>query len=222
MSQVYDQETGEMSAVTVLEIGPCTVVGIRTSERNGYDAVQLGFGEVKQAKEAKASGEDKAEKPARRKRKGPLNGPKRGHFKAAACEPKRYLRELRLANGDEAQALTVGSEINVGDVFSEVQLVDVRGVSKGKGFAGVMKRWNFSGGRGSHGSNFHRKPGSIGQSASPSRVFPGVKMPGRMGGQRVLSRNLRVLEVDANHNMMVVRGSVPGAAGEVIFVRKAG
>ncbi len=230
MSQVFNAETGELSAVTVLELGPCMVVALKTSDRHGYDAVQLGFGEMAgeptavadKTEDKEAATADSADKKKNRRRsKRRPNRPQQGYFKAAGCSPRRYLRELRLVDEQDSQGLSVGSELTVGDIFKDVKMVNVSGVSKGKGFAGVIKRWNFSGGRATHGSSFHRAPGSIGQSASPSRVFPGVKMPGRLGGCKITARNLRVMEVDEAQNLMVVRGSVPGSVGELIVVCKA-
>jgi large subunit ribosomal protein L3 len=189
-------DDGRVERVTVLEAGPCHVTGIRTEERDGYDAVQLGFGAVKE----------------KRLTKGEL-----GHLKKAGAPPVRHLVEFR----DEAGELAVGDEVRV-DVFEPGQMVKVSGVSKGKGFQGTIKRHNFSRGPASHGSHNVRAPGSIGASATPSRVFKGIKGPGRMGGKRVTQRGLEVVEVLADRNLLLVRGSVPGPKNGTVEVRTYG
>ncbi len=195
MTRVFTDD-GRWIDVTVVEAGPCTVTQRKTKDRDGYDAVQLGFGEVKVTR---------------------LNKPERGHFERAGIEPKRSLREFRVV---EASALKTGDEIKV-DIFAAGDRIDVSGTSKGKGTAGVHKRHHFAGGPGTHGSNFHRRPGSIGQSADPSKVFKNVGMPGRMGNERVTVQNLEVVTVDATKNLLLVRGSVPGANGGLIMLSKS-
>jgi large subunit ribosomal protein L3 len=189
-------DDGRVERVTVLEAGPCHVTGIRTEERDGYDAVQLGFDAVKE----------------KRLTKGEL-----GHLKKAGAPPVRTLAEFR----DEAGELQVGDEVRV-DVFEPGQMVKISGVSKGKGFQGTIKRHNFSRGPASHGSHNVRAPGSIGASATPSRVFKGIKGPGRMGGKRVTQRGLEVVEVIADRNLLLVRGAVPGPKNATVEVRTYG
>ena len=189
-------EDGRVERVTVLEAGPCPVTAIRTSERDGYDAVQLGFGAVKE----------------KRLTKGEL-----GHLKKAGAAPVRHLVEFR----DEAGELQVGDEVRV-DVFEPGQTVKISGVSKGKGFQGTVKRHNFSRGPVTHGSHNVRAPGSIGASATPSRVFKGIRGPGRMGGKRVTQRGVEVVEVIPRRNLLLVRGAVPGPKNGTVEVRTDG
>ena len=196
MTQRFSQEDGSVERVTVLEAGPCHVTAIRTAERDGYDAVQLGFGATREKR---------------------LTKPELGHLKKADAPPLRHLAEFR----DEAGELTVGDQVTV-DAFEPGQVVKVSGASKGKGFQGTIKRHNFSRGPASHGSHNVRAPGSIGASATPSRVFKGVKGPGRMGGRRVTQRGLEVVEVIAKDNLLLVRGSVPGPRGGTVEVRTDG
>ena len=188
-------EDGRWIDVTVLKAGPCTVVQRKTKETDGYDAVQLGYEDVDEKR---------------------CNKPLRGHFKKAGIAPKRTLRELRVGENSE---LGQGDEVKA-DIFATGDRVDVSGKSKGKGFAGVIKRHGFSGGPGGHGSHLHRAPGSIGQSATPSKVYKGKKMPGHMGNHRVTVRNLEVVTVDPERNLLMVRGCVPGANGGVVMVKK--
>lgn len=188
-------EDGRWIDVTVLKAGPCTVVQRKTKETDGYDAVQLGYDDVDEKR---------------------CNKPLRGHFKKAGIAPKRTLRELRVGENSE---LGQGDEVRA-DIFAAGDRVDVSGKSKGKGFAGVIKRHGFSGGPGGHGSHLHRAPGSIGQSATPSKVYKGKRMPGHMGNQRVTARNLEVVTVDSERNLLMVRGCVPGANGGVVMVKK--
>ena len=190
------RDDGRVDRVTVLEAGPCHVVGIRTADRDGYDAVQLGFGAVRERR---------------------LTKPELGHLKKAGVPPVRHLAEFR----DEAGELQVGDEVRV-DVFEPGQRVKVSAVSKGKGFQGTIKRHNFSRGPETHGSHNVRAPGSIGASATPSRVFKGVRGPGRMGGKRVTQRGLEVVEVMAGENLLLVRGSVPGPKNGTVEVRTDG
>ena len=197
MTRVFD-EGGDALPCTVLQVGPCVVVQKKQKKRDGYEAIQLGFVE-----------------PGKVKR---IRKPQQGHFAVANLPPTRRLREIRLKEGDEAPA--VGDKVLVG-IFHPDDIVDIVGLSKGKGFQGVMKRHHFSGGAASHGSMFHRAPGSVGASAYPSRTFRGQKMPGRMGGDRVTVKNLRVVRVDEEHNLMLVHGAVPGARGAYLVVRRS-
>jgi large subunit ribosomal protein L3 len=194
MTQVFDPEDGKVERVTVLEAGPCFVTGKRTSDRDGYDAVQLAFGE------------------AREKR---LTKPQLGHLKKAGVPALRRLAEFRGA----AEELEIGNEVKVGDVFEKGQTVKVSGTSKGKGFQGTIKRHNFSRGPASHGSHNVRAPGSIGASATPSRVFKGIRGPGQMGNKRVTQRGLEIVDVRAAENLLLVRGSVPGPKGSIVEIR---
>ncbi len=196
MTQIF-LEDGTVTPVTVLEAGPCVVVQRRSVDRDGYEAVQLGLVDAKAAKRA--------------------NKPIRGHHEKAGVPPTRWLREFRLSPGADLKA---GDRVLV-DIFQGVQKVDVIGTSKGKGFQGVMRRHNFSGGASSHGSMFHRAPGSIGASAFPSRVFPGMRAAGHMGDARVTVKNLAVVRVDAERNLLLVRGAVPGPAGSRVVIRKS-
>ena len=192
MTQVF-QEDGRVERVTVLEAGPCPVTGIRTHERDGYEAVQLAFDPV----------------PEKR-----LNKPQRGHLKKADAPPMRTLAEFR----NEAGELTVGDTVTV-EAFEAGQTVKVSGVSKGKGFQGTVKRHGFSRGPISHGSHNIRAPGSIGASATPSRVFKGIRGPGQMGNKRVTQKGLEIVRVVPEENLLLVRGSVPGPRGSTVEVR---
>jgi len=191
MSQVFDPETGAMSAVTVIEAGPCPVVQVKTVDSDGYDAVQLAFEAVAERKLSKAE---------------------LGHLGKAGAGPHRHLVELR---GESS--LTVGETVTV-EAFEPGEKVKVTGISIGKGFQGTIKRHNFSRGPESHGSHNVRKPGSIGASATPSRVMKGMRMPGRMGGGRVTQPGLVVHGVDPERNLLLVRGSVPGSAGGLLEI----
>lgn len=193
MVQLFDQE-GRAVAGTVIQAGPCTVVQVRQDESRACRAVQLGFEDVPESK---------------------LTRPLAGHFKKAGVSPKRYLREVRVKAEDE---LEVGQEIRA-DLFSVGQKVDVIGISKGKGFAGMVKRWNAAGGPNTHGSMFHRRPGSIGSAAFPSRTFRGQRLPGHLGHQRVTAMNLEVLQVRPEENLLLVKGCVPGPRGSLVLVR---
>jgi large subunit ribosomal protein L3 len=196
MTQLFAAD-GRVSPATVLKAGPCVVVQTKTVENDGYEAVQLGFVEEKPTKE---------------------NKPTTGHFKKAGVPPTRVRREVRLkAGGDPAKP---GDQVTV-SVFAEGERVDVIGTSRGKGFQGVVKRHHFRGGRMSHGSMFHRAPGSIGASSFPSRVVKGMRMGGHMGHDRVTVRNLKVLKIDAENNLLLVEGSVPGSPGGYVTIRKA-
>jgi large subunit ribosomal protein L3 len=189
-------EDGRVERVTVLEAGPCPVTGIRTEDRDGYEAVQLAFGEVREKR---------------------LTKPELGHLRKASAPPMRRLAEFR----GEAGELKVGDEVRV-DVFEPGATVKVSGISKGKGFQGTIKRHNFSAGPKSHGSHNIRAPGSVGASATPSRVHKGIKGPGRMGGGRVTQRGLEVVEVISKDNLLLLRGSVPGPRGGIVEVRTDG
>jgi large subunit ribosomal protein L3 len=196
MTQVWDANN-KLIPVTVVEITPNVVTQLRTPEVDGYSAVQIAYGQIDPRK---------------------VNKPATGHFDKAGVTPRRHLTEVRTADAAE---YTLGQEIAV-DIFEAGQKVDVVGTSKGKGFAGVMKRHNFKGVSSSHGSHRnHRKPGSIGASSTPSRVFKGMRMAGRMGGDRVTAMNLTVHSVDLEKNIILVKGAVPGARGRIVFVRNA-
>jgi large subunit ribosomal protein L3 len=197
MTQVWD-ENNKLIPVTVIEIAPNVVTQLRTQERDGYAAVQIAAGVIDPRKVTK---------------------PLTGHFEAAGVTPRRHVTEVRTA---DAADYALGQELTIDGTFEAGQLVDVVGTSKGKGFAGVMKRHNFAGVSASHGSHRnHRKPGSIGASSTPSRVFQGMRMAGRMGGERVTVLNLRVHAVDAEKGLLLVKGAVPGARGRLVFVRNA-
>ncbi len=195
MTQVFTDD-GLAVPVTVIEAGPCVVVQRKSKDRDGYAAVQIGLVEARKTKR--------------------VTKPMKGHFDKAELPPCRVLREFPV--GENAE-VAVGDKISV-ELFAPGDKVAVSGVSKGRGFQGVMKRHNFSGGKASHGSMFHRAPGSIGQSAYPSRVFKGMKGAGHMGSDRVTVRNLRVVRVDAGNNLLLVRGAVPGAGGSYVVIRK--
>src|SRR5258707_11060400 len=198
MTQVFRPD-GQVVPVTVLKAGPCVVVQRKTPASDGYDAVQLGFMEY-----AKKSG---ATKPAA------------GHLKKSGAEGVKFLREFLLEAGTNGD-MKAGDRVLV-DEFKPNEKVDVIGISKGRGFAGVIRRHGFKGGPGGHGSMFHRAPGSIGASSFPSRVFPGMKMGGQMGTARVTVRNLEVIEVDAEENVLLVKGAVAGPNGGYVMVRRA-
>ena len=196
MTQIWDEDN-RVIPVTVVQVPPCRVVQIKTQERDGYSALQVTQGTV-------------AEKN--------LNQPQLGHFDKAGVEPGKQLIELRVENTDGYE---IGQEIAV-DVFNEGDIVDVSAVSKGKGFAGVMKRHGFAGQRASHGAHkVHRKPGAIGQCATPSRVFQGKKMPGRMGSQKTTIMNLKVVRSDLEGETILIKGSVPGPRGATVVIRNA-
>lgn len=196
MTQLFSAD-GVVTPATVIKAGPCVVVQRKTVERDGYDAVQLGLVEDSPAK---------------------VNKPTAGHYKKANVPPTRIRREVGIAADSDGPA--EGEQV-VASVFTDGDRVDVIGLSRGKGFQGVMKRHGFSGGGATHGSMFHRAPGSIGASSYPSRVIKGMRGPGRMGGDRVTVRNLRVLQVDAKQHLLIVNGAVPGAPGGLLMVRKA-
>ncbi|UWF77195.1 MULTISPECIES: 50S ribosomal protein L3 [Microbacterium] len=197
MTQVWN-ENGKLVPVTVIELAPNVVTQIRTPEKDGYNAVQIAYGQIDPRKVTK---------------------PLTAHFEAAGVTPRRHVTEIRTA---DAADYSLGQELTVDGLFEAGQLVDVVGTSKGKGTAGVMKRHNFKGVSASHGAHRnHRKPGSIGASATPSRVFKGMRMAGRMGGERVTVLNLTVHAIDAEKGLMLVKGAVPGARGRIVYVRNA-
>jgi large subunit ribosomal protein L3 len=198
MTQVFRAD-GQVVPVTVLKAGPCVVVQRKTPATDGYDAVQLGFMEY-----AKKSGVTK---------------PKAGHLKKSGAEGVRFMREFLLEAGTSGD-LKAGDRVLV-DEFKPKEKVDVIGLSKGKGFTGLVKRHHFHGGPESHGSMFHRAPGSIGASSFPSRVFPGMKMAGQSGMTRVTVRNLEIVEVDVEENVLLIKGAVPGPAGSYVMLRRA-
>jgi large subunit ribosomal protein L3 len=197
MTQVFASD-GTVTPVTVIKAGPCVVVQKKTVNTDGYNAVQLGFVE------------DRAPKN--------INKPTEGHFKKAGVPPTRVLREVRVEASEEAT--NVGDKVLV-DIFNENDVVDIIGKSKGRGFAGFIKRHGFAGGRASHGSMFHRAPGGIGASAYPSRVIKGTRMAGHMGDARKTIKNLQVVAVDTENNLLMIRGAVPGPTGAYILIRKA-
>lgn len=191
MSQIFTEE-GDRIPVTVIEAGPCAVTQVKTDDTDGYQAVQIGFGEVKERKLTKAE---------------------MGHLKKAGVGPRKHLIEVR----GEADSQP-GDEITV-EAFEVGQKVKVSGVSKGKGFAGVIKRHNFAGGPASHGSHFHRAPGSVGASAWPSRVFKGMKLPGQMGNKKSTQLGLTVVKTDLEKNLLFVKGAVPGSKKSIVFIQ---
>jgi large subunit ribosomal protein L3 len=195
MTQVFVAD-GRRIPVTVVEAGPCTVLQKKTESVDGYNALQVGFSEKKTHR---------------------VNKPMMGHFKKADQGAFVSLRELAAVNVDDYQ---VGDQITCDSVFKAGDIVDVTGTSKGKGFQGVIKRWGFSGGRATHGSHFHRAPGSIGMSASPARVQRGKKMPGQMGNARVTMQNLEIVEVRPEQNLILVKGAIPGANQGLVVIRK--
>jgi large subunit ribosomal protein L3 len=195
MTQVFADD-GRALPVTVIEAGPCVVVQRKSKDKDGYSAVQLGLVEARKVKK--------------------VTKPMQGHFAKAGLPPCKVVREVRVAEGDEAK---VGDRVSV-ELFAPGDLIDIVGVSKGKGFQGVVKRHHFRGGDATHGSMFHRAPGGIGASAYPSRVLKGMRAAGHMGSDRVTARNLTVVKVDAENNLLVVKGAVPGAGGAYLLIRK--
>jgi len=213
MTQLFD-ETGQVIPVTVLEVGPCHVLQLRTPERDGYEAVQLGYLDKARRRATRAERGHVAKLDSKRARKRAAAGVE--PVSKASCEPKRFVREIR----GSIDGYEVGQKLNV-DVFSEVKSVDVIGTSKGRGYAGVMKRHNYHGQRASHGvKKCHRHLGGTGCSADPSRTFKGKRMAGQYGNARCTVRNLRVVRVDAANNLLVVRGAVPGPNGAFLLVRE--
>jgi large subunit ribosomal protein L3 len=192
MTQIFSPE-GKAIPVTVIEAGPCVIIQKKTVATDGYEAIQLGFGAKKERL---------------------VNKPLKGHFNKGGVKTCRFLHELKVAVGE---SYNLGQEIKA-DVFKEGDWVDVTGTSKGKGFAGVIKRWNFNRASMTHGSMYHRRPGSLG-ATDPARVFKGRKMPGRLGGERVTVQGLQVVKVDAERNLLLVKGAIPGANGGYIVVK---
>jgi large subunit ribosomal protein L3 len=195
MTQLFDQESGRVTPVTVIEAGPCPVVAVRTPDLDGYSAVQLAFGPVKEKQ---------------------LTRPQAGHLRKAGVGPHRHLIEIRDADG-----LAVGDTVTV-EAFQPGDRIKVSGTSKGKGFAGTVKRHHFGRGPVTHGSHNVRAPGSIGAAAYPARVFKGIRMAGQLGNKRATQRGLRVVEVDAERNLLLVAGAVPGATGGMVEIRSEG
>lgn len=193
MTQIFDQETGNAIPVTVVQAGPCTITQIKTKETDGYNSIQLGFKEVK----------EKA-----------LNKPELGHLKKSGASPLRHLKEYK--TGD-VSSFEIGQSITA-DLFSSGQVVDVTGTSMGRGFAGYQKRHNFKRGSMSHGSKNHRLPGSTGAGTTPGRVYPGKRMAGRYGGTQVTTRKLRVVQVDLERNLILIKGAVPGKPGGLLSI----
>ena len=195
MTQIFD-EKGKVIPVTAIQAGPCVVAQIKTVETDGYNAIQLGFGEVKESK---------------------LNKPEKGHFAKANIAPKKHLREFRT---DAVEEVTVGAELKA-DVFEVGDRLDIQGTTKGKGFQGVIKRHGQARGPMGHGSMYHRRPGSMGATSTPGRVFKGKKLPGHMGRVTVTIQNLDVVRVDMDKNVILVKGSVPGAKGAILKIKSA-
>ena len=195
MTQIFDEQ-GKVIPVTVIEAGPCVVAQVKTVETDGYNAIQLGFGDVKESK---------------------INKPEKGHFAKSKLTPKKHLREFRL---DDISSFKVGDEVKA-DIFAAGEKVDIQGTSKGKGFQGVIKRHGQSRGPMGHGSMYHRRPGSMGPTSTPGRVFKGKKLPGHMGHVTVTIQNLDVVAVDMDKNVILVKGSVPGAKGAILKIKSA-
>lgn len=195
MTQIFD-EAGKVIPVTVIEAGPCVVAQVKSIETDGYNAIQLGFGDVKESK---------------------LNRPEKGHFAKAKLALKKHLREFRV---DAIDGVNVGDEIKV-DTFVAGEKIDVQGTSKGKGFQGVIKRHGQSRGPMGHGSMYHRRPGSMGSTSTPGRVFKGKRLPGHMGANTITIQNLEVVAVDLDKNVILVKGSVPGVNGAILKIRQS-
>ena len=193
MTQIFD-ETGKVIPVTVIEAGPCVVAQVKTVETDGYDAIQLGFGDVKENK---------------------VNKPVKGHYAKGSVTPKKHLREFRV---DSVESYKVGDEVKA-DTFVAGDKIDVQGTSKGKGFQGVIKRHGQHRGPMAHGSMYHRRPGSMGATSTPGRVFKGKKLPGHMGVQTITIQNLDVVRVDMDKNVILVKGSVPGVKGAILKIK---
>ncbi len=195
MTQIFDENV--LIPITIVEAGPCVIVQRKVKKKNGYNAIQLGFLEAKENR---------------------FNKPELGHFRKNEVRPQKYLREIRVK---DIGNLKIRDEIRV-DVFKKGDLVDVVGISKGKGFAGVVKRWGFKGGPASHGAGgWRRRPGSIGASADPSRVFKGKKMPGKMGAERKTVRNLEIVKIDKKENLLLIKGSLPGNKGSLLTIKSS-
>ena len=195
MTQIFNEE-GKVIPVTVIEAGPCVVSQVKTEETDGYNSIQLGFGAIKESK---------------------VNKPERGHFTKANIAPARYLREFRV---DSIEDVKVGDELKA-DIFIAGDKIDIQGTSKGKGFQGVIKRHGQHRGPMGHGSMYHRRPGSMGSTSTPGRVFKGKKLPGHMGAETVTIQNLEVIKVDLDKNIILVKGSVPGAKGSILKIKSS-
>ena len=195
MTQIFDEQ-GKVIPVTVIEAGPCVVAQVKTVESDGYNAIQLGFGDVKESK---------------------VNKPEKGHFTKVKVTPVKHLREFRLA---DVSNVKVGDEIKA-DVFTAGETVDIQGTTKGKGFQGVIKRHGQSRGPMGHGSMYHRRPGSMGSTSTPGRVFKGKNLPGHMGMETVTIQNLEIVRVDLDKNVILVKGSVPGNKGAILKIRNS-
>ena len=195
MTQMFNEE-GKVIPHTVIEAGPCVVSQVKTEETDGYNSIQLGFGAIKESK---------------------VNKPERGHFTKANIAPARYLREFRV---DSIEDVKVGDELKA-DIFMAGDKIDIQGTSKGKGFQGVIKRHGQHRGPMGHGSMYHRRPGSMGSTSTPGRVFKGKKLPGHMGAETVTIQNLEVIKVDLDKNIILVKGSVPGAKGSILKIKSS-
>lgn len=195
MTQIFNEE-GKVIPVTVIGAGPCVVSQVKTEETDGYNSIQLGFGAIKESK---------------------VNKPERGHFTKANIAPARYLREFRV---DSIEDVKVGDELKA-DIFMAGDKIDIQGTSKGKGFQGVIKRHGQHRGPMGHGSMYHRRPGSMGSTSTPGRVFKGKKLPGHMGAETVTIQNLEVIKVDLDKNIILVKGSVPGAKGSILKIKSS-
>jgi large subunit ribosomal protein L3 len=193
MTQIYDTE-GNVIPVTVLEVGPCPILNIKTSDKDGYQALQLVFSKTNKR----------------------LTKPMKGVYDKQGVDPHKFIKEFRCDSGE----YKIGDDLTV-DIFKIDDFVDVTGTSKGKGFQGVIKRWGFHGGKDTHGSMFHRRPGSIGQCQWPGRIIKGKKLPGRMGGKKTTVQNLKIVEIDSKNNLMIVKGAVPGPNNGIIYVNAA-
>lgn len=194
MTQIYSEE-GKLIPVTLIQAGPCSVMQIKTVENDGYSAIQLGF-------------DDKKKKNATK--------PEIGHASKSSIEPKRFVCEIKPESGAE---LKLGQSISV-DMFQDVKMINVIGITKGKGYAGVMKRWNFKGGLNTHGSTRHRPPGSISSNTDPARVIRGKKMSGRLGGERITIKNIGVVKIDTQRNLVFLKGAIPGHKGSYLILNK--
>lgn len=195
MTQIFE-ESGNLTPVSVIQAGPCPIVQVKTVEKDGYGAIQIGFGDVREKR---------------------VSGGRKGHFKRAGVAPTRVLREVRV---DDPSEYKVGDAVDV-KLFEGIERVHVVGEAKGRGFAGTIKRHHFSRGPATHGSKNVRAPGSVGMCATPSRIFKGKRLPGRMGGQRTTIKNLQVVQVDTENNLLFVKGAVPGANNGFVYVTKA-
>lgn len=196
MTQIFS-ETGESIPVTAIQAGPITVVQLKSVEQDGYCAVKVAYLDIKENK---------------------TNKPMKGMFEKASTTPKRFIKEFRV---DDVADYEVGKTYNVSDMFEEGTIIDVSGTSKGKGYAGIIKRYGYATGPSTHGSHFHRRPGSLGGASSPSRVVPGTKLPGHMGAERVTIQNLSVVKVYSDKNLLLVKGAIPGPKGGLVIVNEA-